>query len=151
MAKSTTVEAAIEIDRPVADTFSAILDVDRWREWQSRFIEVEQTSEGPHGLGTTIRTVAEALGRQHESRSEVTEFVKDGVVTYKGKSDTIAFEAKWTFSEIASGKTQVAVQMQSEPLEGPLIKLVHPWLSRVFRKRLEADLESFKIMLETDK
>ncbi len=150
MEQNTIVEAAVDIDRPVAATFSGALDIDRWRNWQSRFTEVEMTSEGAHGLGTAIRTVTEALGNRYESRSEVTEFVENAAVTYKGNSDAIAFEARWTFAETSGGTTRVTVQMESTPRGGALVRLVHPWMSRVFRRRLEADLEGLKIMLEAE-
>jgi hypothetical protein len=47
------------------------------------------------------------------------------------------------------GGCRVVVRMDAKPREGAvLVKLIHPWLTRVFRKRLEADLEALKMMLE---
>ncbi len=148
---TTQIDSEIRIDRPVSEVFAACVDVPRWREWQSRFVEVEQRSPGAFGLGTTIRTVSAGLGRKVETSSEVTEFVQDDVIRFTGGSEALTFSAKWSFERVSDDGSRLQVHMESTPREGSVLaKLVHPWITRVFRRRLDADLETLKMMLEVE-
>ena len=149
MASVSTVEAEIKISRPLPEVFDFSVAVDRWREWQVRFAEVEQTSPGPFGTGTTLRTVSEAVGKRFESRSEVTEFVPNQLIVFEGRSEVTTFASRWSFDEPATGTTRLVVKLESTTRDGAVLaKLARPWLTRVFRKRLEADLEAMKMVLE---
>ena len=149
MASVSTVEAEVQIERPLPEVFTFSTTVDRWREWQVRFAEVEQTSSGPFGTGTTLRTVSEAIGKRFESRSEVTEYEANRLIVFEGGSEVTTFTSKWSFDEPTTGCTRLVARLESAPREGAVLaKFVHPWLTRVFRKRLEADLEAMKMILE---
>ena len=149
MATPTVVEAQIEVGCSLPDVFQATIDVPRWRKWQVRFVEVEKVSPGEFALGTKIRTVSEALGKRYEMLSEVTEFSLNEKVTFAGSSETLSYSSTWSFESVTDETTKVAVRMESRANAGAVLaRLVHPWLTGVFRKRLEADLESFKVMLE---
>jgi ligand-binding SRPBCC domain-containing protein len=144
------IETQIRIDRPLSEVFELAINVDRWRDWQTRFLEVEQTSAGPFGDGTTFRTVSEAMGKRIESLSAVTEFSEGQNFAFEGKTEAMSFHSAWTFEDTGDG-TRLLVSMDSEPREGAVLaKLVQPWLTRVFRKRLEADLEGLKLIMESD-
>jgi uncharacterized membrane protein len=146
---TTQIDSEVRIDRPVSEVFAACIDVPRWGEWQSRFVEVEQSSPGDFGLGTTVRTVSAGLGRKVEARSEVTEFVPDDVILFTGGSEALSFNARWSFERLSDEESRLQVHMESTPREGNVLaKLVHPWITRVFRRRLDADLETLKMMLE---
>jgi len=148
---TTQIDTKIEIKRPVSEVFAACVDVPRWRAWQSRFVEVEQTSPGAFGVGTKIRTVSAGLGRKVETLSEVTDFVADEVILFSGGSEALAYQARWSFERLSDEASGLHVHMESTPREGSVLaKLVHPWITRVFRRRLDADLESFKMMLEVE-
>jgi uncharacterized membrane protein len=152
MATTSVVEAQVEIDRSITDVFRATTDVPRWSQWQVRFVEVEKVSPGEFALGTKIRTVSEALGKRFEMQSEVTEFLLNEAITFSGSSETLTYSSKWSFESLGDKTTRVSVRMESRANpKAVLAKLVHPWLSRVFRKRLEADLESFKVMLDFER
>jgi uncharacterized membrane protein len=151
MAAPSVIEAQIDVERSRAEVFQVSIDVPRWRQWQVRFIEVEKASPGEFGLGTKIRTVSEAVGKKFEMQSEVTEFVPNQVITFSGASDTLTYSSRWSFEALGDTTTRMVVRMESSANpKAVLAKLVHPWLTRVFRKRLEADLESFKVMLESE-
>lgn len=150
MPDTSMVEAQIDVACSLAEAFRATIDVPRWRQWQVRFVEVDQVSPEEFGLGTKIRTVSEALGKRFEMRSEVTEFLPNEAITFAGASDTLTYSSRWSFASLGDTATRIAVRMESRANpKAVLAKLVHPWLSRVFRKRLEADLESFKVLLES--
>jgi uncharacterized protein YndB with AHSA1/START domain len=54
------IEASVAINRPVEAVFARLTDVGNWSEWNPRLLEVEQTSKGPMGVGTTFRGVSKS-------------------------------------------------------------------------------------------
>jgi uncharacterized protein YndB with AHSA1/START domain len=146
---STTIRAEVEIRRPLAEVFAYCTDVAEWCRWQSRFSHVEQLSPGPFGIGTRIRTVTMGMGRTHEGTSEVIEFAPDQRLRFAGASDVASFESLWTFTPTPSGGARVAVETQFTPRDGALLaQLVQPFVGGVFRRRLDADLEAMRLLLE---
>ncbi len=148
---TTEIDCEVRIERPASEVFDTCIDVPRWRAWQLRFLEVEQTTAGEFGPGTRVRTLSEGLGRRVEANSEVTEFERDDVILFSGGSDALDFTSRWTFERLPDNATRLRIHMATTPRPGSvLVKLVHPWITRVFRRRLDADLEALKVMMELD-
>ena len=146
---TTTIRAEVEIQQTVSAVFAYCIDVSAWSRWQSRFAEVQQVTPGTFGLGTKIRTVTHGMGRNHEGTSEVTAFETDRQIRFSGASDVASFESTWTFAQTPKGGARVEVQTQFTPREGALLaRLVQPFVGGVFQRRLDADLESMRLLLE---
>jgi len=146
---TTTIRAEVEIQQPVSKVFAYCIDVGAWSRWQSRFTEVQQVTSGAFGLGTKIRTVTTGMGRSHEGVSDVTAFETDRLVRFSGASDVASFESTWTFVQTPKGGTRVEVESQFTPREGALLaRLVQPFVGGVFKRRLDADLESMRLLFE---
>jgi uncharacterized protein YndB with AHSA1/START domain len=143
------IRAEVEIQQAVSAVFAYCIDVSAWSRWQSRFAEVQQVTPGTFGLDTKIRTVTHGMGRNHEGTSEVTAFEIDRRIRFSGASDVASFESTWTFAQTPKGGARVEVQTEFTPREGPLLaRLVQPFVGGVFQRRLDADLESMRLLLE---
>ncbi len=69
-------EAHIEttIERPPAEVFEALVDLDRAPIWNPGLTEVRRTSEVPLGVGSEIIYVGRFLGRRYSSPATYTHF-----------------------------------------------------------------------------
>ena len=95
---------SIEIEASPEKVFAFILDSEKMNEINKGFTEIEYTSKGPVGVGTTSHHIAKVGGQEREWDMEVTEFVKNK----KWSSHTIgASKTKmvnsWTFEPTAKG------------------------------------------------
>ena len=115
---------SIEIAASPEKAFTFINDPKKMNEATKGFAEMEYTSEGPVGVGTTYHLIAKIGGQERESDMEMTEFVKNK----KMSSHTIgASKAKmtnsWTFEPTAKG-TKLTNSMDYEVPYSVLGKLV---------------------------
>ena len=95
---------SVEIEASPEKVFDFINDTKKMNEASKGFAEMEYTSKGPVGVGTTYHLIAKIGGQERESDMEITEFVKNK----KMSSHTIgASKAKmtgsWTFEPTAKG------------------------------------------------
>ena len=86
------VEQQIVINAPVEQLFLYLADITRHAEWgqAGHKLEIEKTSEGPVGQGSTFRSVGHQFGR-NEDTVTITEYVADQRIVYEseGKAGTI--------------------------------------------------------------
>jgi uncharacterized membrane protein len=68
---------SIEIEASPEKVFTFINDTKKMNEINKGNLEMEPTSKGPVGVGSTSHWVATAGGNQQEWDMEITEFVKD--------------------------------------------------------------------------
>ena len=108
------VTKSIEIEASPEEVFAFIIDQKKMNEAGKGFAEMEYTSKGPVGVGTTYHLIAKIGGQERESDMEITEFVKNK----KMSSHTIgASKAKmtgsWNLEPTAKG-TKVTQSMDYE-------------------------------------
>ena len=58
-----SVEKSIFINRPQREVFDFESNPANAHKWETQVISVERSSEGPHGVGSTQRSVTRFLGR----------------------------------------------------------------------------------------
>jgi len=65
---------SIEIERPAADVFSYLDDVERHGEWQSQIVSSRRETDGPTGVGTRVTDIRRVPGGKQQSVTyEITE------------------------------------------------------------------------------
>ena len=92
------VEETISIDRPPATVWDAIADYSYDLEWREGLTEMTPTPPGPAAMGTKIREVVHASGR---------DYVADTVVTEFEQGASYSFEGSGTIGGIAGGRRVV--------------------------------------------
>ncbi len=79
MVQSTVVVA---INRPISVVFAFVANAETAPQWQDELLEVECTTHGPIGVGTTYRTVRNHLRERITSQLEITEYEPHSKVTF---------------------------------------------------------------------
>jgi carbon monoxide dehydrogenase subunit G len=140
---------SIEIEASPEKVFDFINDQKKMNDAGKGFSEMEYTSKGPVGVGTTSHLIAKIGGQERESEMEITEFVKNK----KMSSHTIgASKAKmtgsWTFEPTAKG-TKLTNSMDYEVPYSVLGKVVDKLkVSKDMDKVMGKLMENIKKALE---
>lgn len=137
----------IEIDRPVAEVFHFITDVENVPRWQPAVIESARLTEGPLRVGTQFREVAKMMGRRVTTVCEVTELVKERKIGWKASSSG-PFSYQTTYTLTADGpKTRLDI-VGTFSLKG-LWRLIEPLARSEVRKESAQELVAMKTAIES--
>jgi uncharacterized membrane protein len=138
------IEYSTVINRPVEEVFALLSNVENNPKWSSAFLEVQKTSEGPVGVGTTWRGVGKFLGNRIETEIEQTEYEPNRKSTQKSKSP-FPVNQQMTFESVDGG-TRVNVKFEAEP--GGFFKLAEPLLAGMTKRNIEGELANLKDLME---
>lgn len=110
---SATVEVSEIVDRSISDTFRifAIEHVGNHPRWDS-YMQLEQVSDGPIGVGTTIKRINSRSGEPVEGTMEVIEFESNktfGMVIHDGP---IVMNSRATFEAQGDDRTKLTFQIE---------------------------------------
>jgi uncharacterized membrane protein len=141
----TKVEISTVINRPVEEVFAFAGNPENDPKWVSAISEVMITSQRPIGVGTTYRTVRQALGRRIESEIEVTEYEPNRRIASEGISGPFPMESGVTFERVEGG-TRVTFTTVAEP--GGFYKLAESLFVRMLKRQFEADFANVKDLME---
>jgi len=141
----TRIEASVVIDRPIEEVFTFVTNFENATQWMSELVEGEKTSEGPVGVGTTLRGVATPLGRRVESTQEVIEYQPNTKFALKSTSGPVATKDSYTFESV-SGGTKIARTVKAE-MSG-FIKLAEPIARRMLQRQFETNFANLKDLME---
>jgi coenzyme Q-binding protein COQ10 len=120
----TKITKSIEINASPEKVFAWSYEMKNMNEAMKGFMELEQTSNGPFGVGTTMHGIGKAGGQQVETDMEVTEFVKNKkVVMHSIGAGKFKMTGSWTYEPSANG-TKVTYDMEYEVPYSILGKLV---------------------------
>ena len=139
------IESSIVINRPIEEVFAVLSDLENNPKWDPGFHEVEKTSQGPIGVGTTWRAVQSVLSRRIESEAEVTEYEPNRKFAVKTKAGPIPAQVQMTFASVEGG-TQVNMRFEGEP--GGFFKLAEPLVGNMVKRSFETDLANLKDLME---
>jgi uncharacterized protein YndB with AHSA1/START domain len=135
------------IDRPVAEVFDHVSDVDRLSTWQTNTVSAVQEGEGPLGVGTRLREVHRAPGgKELESLVEVSEFERDRLFALRVVEGT-PVHARMTFEPTGGGAGTLMRFAAHGELSGPM-RLAQPLLQRVLKRQFTQQTATLKQLLE---
>ncbi|UCE64403.1 MAG: SRPBCC family protein [Nitrospirota bacterium] len=140
-------EQSVVINRPVEKVFEFVSYPENEPLWVAGVQEAEQTSEGPMGVGTTLRSVGRILGRTIESTWEVTEYEVNRKRVVKNSSGPFPLEFVTVFKPVDAG-TKITLTVQAEV--GGFLKLAEPVLVRMVKRRNESQWANLKDLLEAE-
>jgi len=140
-----TIEASIDIQRPVEAVFAFVSDGRNNPQWQGAFKEVQVTPDGPPTVGTRMKGVASFLGVKLEPTAEITALEPNRSFSFKGTSGPASIEGTYRFEAAGEG-TRISSTFQVEP--GGLFKVAGPVFASQFKKQTDTDLQRLKALLE---
>jgi uncharacterized protein YndB with AHSA1/START domain len=138
-------EQSVVINRPVEEVFAFATNPEKEPLWNASMEESEITSEGPIGVGSTVRSVSRVMGRPAESTWEVTEYEVNVKKAVKSTSGPIPFESAAVFESVEDA-TKLTFTFQAEV--GGIFKLFSPLIVRMGKKGTEKSLANLKQLLE---
>ncbi len=106
-------ESSIVINRSVEEVFAVLSNVEQNPKWSSGFLEAQQTSEGPIGVGTTWRVVQKGLGQRMEGEIEVTAYEPNRRCAQKSKAGPFPVEVRQTYEPVEGAHGSMSSSRQS--------------------------------------
>jgi carbon monoxide dehydrogenase subunit G len=138
------VEVSVMINRPLAEVFAVLSNLENNMRWRSGMIAAEKTSTGPINVGTTYRIINSIFGRRIEGEAVVSEYNLNQKYATINKSG-LPIETKRTFEPV-NGGTKVTFAVKAE-LSG-FFNIAKPVLEMIGKRRLESDAVKAKELIE---
>ena len=138
----------ITINAPQEKVFNYLADISKHGEWgnPSQKLQVEKTSEGPIGQGSTFRSTGQQFGRQEDTVT-ITEYVPNQRIVFEsqGKAGVLRHTI-----EIAPSGDGVAVTKGYEIVKAafPFMLFVPIVTTFVAPGAIKSDLERIKAKME---
>jgi uncharacterized protein YndB with AHSA1/START domain len=142
------VQKQLNIKAPAEKVFSYLADITRHSEWgRPQFKqEIEKTSEGPVGQGSTFRSVGHQFGR-NEDTVTITEYVPNQRLAFE--SDGKAGLIRHTFElQPEDGGTRVTKRFEPVRAKFPFMVFLPFVQALALPGALEGDLERIKENIE---
>jgi hypothetical protein len=140
-------EVSVVIERPAAEVFAVLCDVEQNHRWSSTAREGHPTSDGPIGVGSTAREVSVFLGRRITVDSRVVEFVADRTLGYVTSGGPFPFRGRFVVEPRGHATCRVEATFEAR-LSGAL-RLVDPLFAILARRTLASDLAGLKRLVES--
>lgn len=132
-----------EIDRPVADVFRAIVDVESFPRWNPTTKSAKKLSPGETGEGTRFELTIRGFGRTIQ---ELQGFERDRRVTLVPHIKAVSGGHTFVLTPESDGRTRIDHELEMTP-RGPW-KLFAPIVAIVGRRNLEQTASALKNWLE---
>jgi hypothetical protein len=95
-------ENSITVLCPIEEVFDFVTDADGGTEWH-RTNQITPLSEGPIQVGSQFRVSGKFLFWKFNSLSEVSEYEKNRLVTYRSDTGLYTYELRYEFEPVESG------------------------------------------------
>jgi carbon monoxide dehydrogenase subunit G len=141
----TTISQNVTVNRPVEEVWEFISNFENTTRWSRGVLEARQTSGGPLGVGSTLRTVVKAFGRRRTADYLVTEYEPNRAFAFEVTSGPMTSRARFLVEPAGAG-TRLTASGEAEAT-GPY-KLLAPILVRTLKRHSQDDLANVKRILE---
>lgn len=140
------VESSVVINRPIEACFAYLADLANDVEWRREWIDAEQTTDDPHGVGARYRLTGALLGRRIATVYETIAYEPNRLAAWKAVSGPLPLTFSRAF-EAVEGGTRVTMRYEGDL--GGLLDLAGPLLVSIGRRQLEGDFPELKQLLES--
>ncbi len=102
--------ATVVIDRPIEEVFAFLADGENDPKFSTRVLEIEQTTEGPPGLGTIYASTVKDGGVKFKRQFKLTEFEAPTKIRWTEVSTgpVITPEGGYDLAPAGEGRTEVS-------------------------------------------
>jgi uncharacterized membrane protein len=136
----------ILIDRPVADVFQFIANLDNLPRWQNIVKEIKPDDQKPMAVGKTYRVAAEMMGRKLDGLLTIEVHQPDSQFGYKMDAGPSVIHALITFKTVGTG-TRLSLAGQAEP--AGVLKILEGAMQAQMKSQMEKNLNVLKTLLES--
>jgi hypothetical protein len=142
------VQQQITVNAPAEKVFNYVADISKHGEWGNpgQKLQVEKTSAGPVGQGSTFKSVGQQFGRQDDTVT-ITEYVPNQRVVYESQGKAGLFRHAF---EIAPAGSGVQLTKSAEVLKAGFPFVIFQPIVQTFvlPGALSSDLKRIKEKLE---
>jgi uncharacterized membrane protein len=139
------VQESVVIKRPAEQVYAFVTDPKNLPKWEPAILEVEQTSTGEIGVGTTYRGVNKMMGMRMKWTATVNECEPNKKWSESIISGSSRIDEQLSFDAADGGtKFTLAYDMKA----GGILKLLSPMITSTTRKQLKENLNNLKRILE---
>ncbi len=142
-----TTESVIQVNRPIEDVFSYIVQSENLAKWAGPVTEVRSESDEPVGIGSRETRIIQFLGRKAEVDYEVIEYEKNKKYTTKSTSGPMSTEERFTFEAVENG---TSITIQGDVDATGWFKLAEPLIVRMTKRQQATDFANLKDLLESE-
>ena len=137
-------ENSVLIKRPVEAVFEYVTDFSNNARWQTDILEMEVTSGGQFGRGSTYRCVNRFMGQRIETEGLITEYEPDSLCSIRITSGPVIGKSDLRFGAL-NGDTNFTTSGELDLTYFRLAKLL---VKRKIKKQLSNDMDRLKTILE---
>jgi uncharacterized protein YndB with AHSA1/START domain len=141
-------EKSITINAPAEQVFAYVADITKHPEWAQpgHKLEIEKTSEGPVGQGSTFRSVGHQFGR-NEDTVTITEYAPNQRVVYEASGNAGLLRHTFELAP-ADGGSQLTKRFEAVQAKFPFSIFLPIVSAFVLPGALSGDLRRIKEKLE---
>jgi len=139
---------SIEIERPQAEVFEYIDQIDKQPEWQQSLTAARLLSEGPVGVGTRYVETRKVPGGPRDMTYELTEYDPPNKSSWRGVDGPVRAVGSVTVEALGESRSRVTVAFDLEG-HGIIGKLVAPIARSQAGKQVPTDHQKLKEILES--
>jgi len=143
-----TVEKTIFIGRPTEAVFAFVADQTNAPRWQRGLTAVRRTTNGPIGVGTRHEFERTMMGRRMDGSNEYTRYDPNELVAF---SWTGPMPGQASYAVQPAGLNGTKLVSQLEMQGRGLLRLAEPILAAGLRRDVEANLDTLKRLLESER
>jgi len=136
----------IEINKPVAEVFSAFTNQDLLKEWIPEIESMETVVETPHKVGSKYKMVIVSEGEKVEMLEEVLAYELNKKMTFSFDADDMLKTDAYFFSE--KGKSTLISKESICKSDSYLMSCMFPYFKGMLRDIDQGYLDKFKTVVE---
>jgi uncharacterized membrane protein len=140
-----TMESEIQISAPPEEVFAYLADLDKHPEW-SHCMEIQKTSEGPVGVGTTYQSKGKNFGLTATENIEVVKQQPNERFAWRS-TGAFGWKFGWSF-ELRPQDGGTLLIERYEPPTGVVGSLINTLAAGSTRKAMQEGLARIKEKLE---
>lgn len=145
--EADVIKSSIEIDRPQAEVFAYIDELDKHSEWQEALTDAKILTDGPVRVGTRVLNTRRVIGGPRDMSYEITEHDPPNRSSWKGLDGPVRASGTFTVEPLGESRSRVTVEL--DLVGHGLGKLVAPFARSQASKQLPADHQNLKQLLES--
>jgi len=143
------INSSVEINRPPAEVFAYLDEVERHGEWQPDIVSTKKETEGPVGVGTRVTNTRRVPGGRRPITYEITEHDPPRRSVFRGVNGPVRPQGTVTVEPLDDG-TRSRVSLQFDLVgHGLLGKLFAPMARRQASRTIPRDQQNLKQKLES--
>ncbi len=143
--RTVRIEGEILIDRPVEEVFDFVADERNEPRYNPHMTRVEQTSDGPIGVGSRFRAAMTSMGRSSEMLIEYTGFERPRRLASSTHMSSMDTQGGLTFDPVLGG-TLMRWLWDVQPRG--ILKVMRPVVAWMGRRQEQRIWTSLKHLLE---